>query len=60
MVAPAGGGYAFRHRLAAEGDAFELGDLRLVALETPGHTPEHTSYLVEERGDPVAVFTAGA
>jgi glyoxylase-like metal-dependent hydrolase (beta-lactamase superfamily II)/rhodanese-related sulfurtransferase len=60
VVAPARGGYAFPHRSAAEGDPFELGDLRLVALETPGHTPEHTSYLVEDRGDPVAVFTGGS
>ncbi|MCC3777678.1 rhodanese-like domain-containing protein, partial [Streptomyces sp. UNOB3_S3] len=27
---------------------------------TPGHTPHHTSYVLEEHGRPVAVFTGGS
>src|SRR5262245_56362470 len=37
---------AFPHRDLADGDVLEIGSLRLVALHTPGHTPEHLSYLV--------------
>ncbi len=37
---------SFDHRDLADGDSIELGSVRLVALHTPGHTPEHLSYLV--------------
>jgi hydroxyacylglutathione hydrolase len=30
------------------GDVVEVGDLQVRVLATPGHTPEHVSYLVEE------------
>lgn len=33
----------------ADGDAWRLGDLELRALETPGPTPEHLSFLVFDR-----------
>jgi sulfur dioxygenase len=38
-----------------DGDALELGDLRIHVLETPGHTDDSLSYLVEG-----AVFTGDA
>jgi rhodanese-related sulfurtransferase len=46
----------------ADGDELALGDLRLVALATPGHTPEHTSYAVfrSDGAAPVAVFSGGS
>jgi glyoxylase-like metal-dependent hydrolase (beta-lactamase superfamily II)/rhodanese-related sulfurtransferase len=62
IVAPAKGGYTFPHRPVDEGDELVLGDLRLVAMATPGHTYEHLAYLVYE-GDatePAAVFTGGS
>ncbi|MEV2196284.1 MBL fold metallo-hydrolase [Streptomyces phaeochromogenes] len=34
--------------------------LALRALATPGHTPHHTSYVLEEGGAAVAVFTGGS
>ena len=37
-----------------------LGSLTLRALHTPGHTPEHRSYLVLEQGRPKALFSGGA
>lgn len=43
-----------------EGDSFEVGDLRLGILETPGHTFESISIVVRDINygdDPVAVFT---
>ncbi|MEX1080896.1 MAG: rhodanese-like domain-containing protein [Halofilum sp. (in: g-proteobacteria)] len=40
---------AYEHRPLGEGDAIELGQVRIVALATPGHRPEHLSFLVEDR-----------
>ena len=62
IVAPAKGGYEFPHRGVDDGDELVLGDVRLVALATPGHTYEHTSWLAHEGGaaEPVAVFTGGS
>lgn len=48
------------HRLAAhdfdlvDGEVFEVGDLRLRTIFTPGHTPGSTSFLLE--GDPPLLF----
>jgi glyoxylase-like metal-dependent hydrolase (beta-lactamase superfamily II)/rhodanese-related sulfurtransferase len=49
----------FDHVGLTEGDAIELEDMVLKVLETPGHTPEHLSYVVidKSRADsPVGVF----
>jgi glyoxylase-like metal-dependent hydrolase (beta-lactamase superfamily II)/rhodanese-related sulfurtransferase len=62
LVLPADGGYAFDHRGAREGEEVRVGDLRIVAMDTPGHTFEHIAWVVHE-GDadvPVAVFTGGS
>jgi hydroxyacylglutathione hydrolase len=45
---------------ACEGDSFDLGDLTLKIIETPGHTFESLSIAVIDRGsgnDPIGVFT---
>jgi len=50
---------AFEHVPLVEGDVIELETMRLAVLETPGHTPEHLSYVVTDtaRGSsPVGVF----
>jgi glyoxylase-like metal-dependent hydrolase (beta-lactamase superfamily II)/rhodanese-related sulfurtransferase len=62
VTGPAEGGYAFAHRALREGDELAVGTLRIRAIETPGHTPEHLSYLVFDGDDesPVAVFTGGS
>jgi glyoxylase-like metal-dependent hydrolase (beta-lactamase superfamily II)/rhodanese-related sulfurtransferase len=62
IVAPAMGGYRFPHRPAAEGEEVRVGDLRLVAMATPGHTPEHLAWLAHEgqATTPRAVFTGGS
>jgi hydroxyacylglutathione hydrolase len=59
-----------RHELKAEAgtDIAELapgadlafGSETLHAIHTPGHTPEHLSYLLTERGRPRALFSGGA
>jgi hydroxyacylglutathione hydrolase len=62
IEAPAKGRYEFPVRPLAEGDEIKIGDVRIVAIETPGHTPEHLAFLVYEGGsvDPAAVFTGGS
>jgi glyoxylase-like metal-dependent hydrolase (beta-lactamase superfamily II)/rhodanese-related sulfurtransferase len=62
LVVPAQGRYQFPHRPAADGHEVRIGGLRLVALATPGHTPEHLAWLLY-RGDaatPSAVLTGGS
>ncbi len=42
--------YAFEHLPLVHGDAIDVGRVRLQALHTPGHTPEHLSFLVTDGG----------
>jgi hydroxyacylglutathione hydrolase len=42
------------------GQELTVGELTLRALHTPGHTPEHKSYLLVEGGTPRALFSGGA
>lgn len=52
--------YKFAHREFKDGQELEVGDLRIIAMHTPGHTPEHLSFLVYEKsrcGQPLALFT---
>lgn len=62
LVLPARGGYQLPHRPADDGDEVTVGELRLVALATPGHTPEHLSWLAYhgDRPQPVALFSGGS
>lgn len=36
----------FPHHPMRDGDALQIGNIRIDALHTPGHTPEHLSFLV--------------
>jgi len=36
--------------LLHDGDVFEIGNIRVQAVHTPGHTPEHMSFLVTDGG----------
>lgn len=50
---------SFDHVPLMEEDAIELEDIILKVLETPGHTPEHLSYVVIDKSrseSPVGVF----
>ena len=61
IVGPAAAGYAFAFLPIADGTEVELGDGSLMALATPGHTPEHTSYLLRDAdGRQVALFSGGS
>jgi len=44
----AGAQYGFDHEPVGDGDEFTFGDIRMKARFTPGHTPEHMSYMLYE------------
>ena len=49
----------FDHIPVSEGDSFLVEDMKIDVIETPGHTPEHVSYIVTDTGrgsDPAGVF----
>ena len=58
--ASASGGTLFPAARLQAGDEFDMGEFKLKVVHTPGHTPEHISFLVEEQGEPTAIFTGGA
>jgi hydroxyacylglutathione hydrolase len=47
-----GGRYGFEHEALKDGDRFLFGKTSVVARHTPGHTPEHVSYLLEAADHP--------
>lgn len=62
------GGPDWRYAWAAEagavllrdGDTFAVGNVRIRAMHTPGHTPEHLSFVVTDTAaasEPIGVFT---
>jgi hydroxyacylglutathione hydrolase len=53
----------FDHRPVGHGEEFLVGDLRMTALETPGHTPEHVGYAVADTAradEPWLLLTGGS
>lgn len=60
LVLPAGSGAAFEHTPAFHGEELGTDRISIRPLHTPGHTPEHVSYLVAVDGEPVAVFSGGS
>jgi hydroxyacylglutathione hydrolase len=48
-------------RLLKDGDVFHVGKVKLQVLHTPGHTPEHISFLLTDEGGgataPMGIFT---
>jgi len=59
IYAPASANCQFKHQPIQEGDEFKVDDLSIWVIETPGHTPEHLSYIVVDKSrgkEPVAVF----
>lgn len=51
----------YDHQLLKDGDIFNVGYIHFQVLHTPGHTPEHISFLLTDRGGgadrPMGIFT---
>lgn len=60
LFAPREGGYRFKVEGVGDGQSLKLGSSSLRAIATPGHTPEHLSYVLEVAGAPPAIFSGGA
>ena len=61
LILPAASGAAFAFRPAFHNEDLEAPDgLVIRPLHTPGHTPEHTSYLLLVDGEEQGVFTGGS
>ncbi len=60
ILASAAGGRLFPHQGLHEGDEVDLGGLRLRALATPGHTPEHLSFVLVDGPRALGLFTGGS
>ncbi|SEL73761.1 MBL fold metallo-hydrolase [Nonomuraea pusilla] len=61
LVLPAAAAPAYRHTPAFHLEEIGGEDgLVIRPIHTPGHTPEHTSYLVLIDGEPTAVFSGGS
>ena len=60
VLAPRASRLGFAHRGLQDGEEVDLGGLTLRVLATPGHAPEHVSYLLLDAALPVALFSGGA
>ena len=48
----------FKAHIAEDGEVFQIGDITISVLHTPGHTPESTTYLLKDAsGKPYCIFT---
>ncbi|XVQ07593.1 MBL fold metallo-hydrolase [Spirillospora sp. CA-255316] len=60
-LVPAGASVAYERVPVADGDREPVDEgLALRAVATPGHTPHHLSYVLEDDGRAVAAFTGGS
>ncbi|MGB7407987.1 MAG: rhodanese-like domain-containing protein [Pontixanthobacter sp.] len=60
---PNAGGTVEYAETAREGDEFEIGQLRIRVMETPGHTDDHLAFVLQDTAypdGPVGVFTGDA
>ncbi|MCC2280180.1 MBL fold metallo-hydrolase [Streptomyces sp. ET3-23] len=60
-LVPAGAAVSFERVPVADGDTVPVDEgLALRAVATPGHTPHHLSYVLEENGQASVAFTGGS
>ena len=62
IVGSEAGHLAYQHQPVKDGDRFTVGELTFQVMATPGHTPEHVSYVLYEPDStqPYAVFSGGS
>ncbi|MBN1972358.1 MAG: MBL fold metallo-hydrolase [Sedimentisphaerales bacterium] len=59
IVAPKSAKCKFKHKAVAEDDTFKIENMHFKVLDTPGHTPEHITYVVTDKSrgtEPVCIF----
>ncbi|MEN8237648.1 MAG: MBL fold metallo-hydrolase [Actinomycetota bacterium] len=59
-VLPANTGATYEHTALTDGDTVGVGGWVVRAMHTPGHTHNHTSYVLESDDGPVAIFSGGS
>jgi hydroxyacylglutathione hydrolase len=57
---PADARVDYEHVPTSEGTEIDVGVLHIRAMHTPGHTPDHVSYVASQDGQDAAVFTGGS
>ena len=60
MIVPAAAAPSYRSEPAFHQEPIVVGSMTLVPIHTPGHTPEHTSYLLMVDDVEIAVFSGGS
>ena len=62
IYAPKSGNCAYDHVAVGDGDGFDIEDMHVEVLDTPGHTPDGVCYVFTDRSrgeEPAVVFTGG-
>ncbi len=59
-VLPANTGATYDHTPLPDGEKIPVGGWLVRAMHTPGHTHNHTSYVLESPQGPVAIFSGGS
>jgi len=60
VFASAAGDVQFEHQPVRAGDRLRLGGAEFEAVASPGHTPEHVSYVLRAERLPPSLFSGGA
>ncbi|MFV1970079.1 MAG: rhodanese-like domain-containing protein [Acidimicrobiia bacterium] len=59
-VLPANTGAPYEHTALSDGETIAVGGWVMRAMHTPGHTHNHTSYVLESPDGPVAILSGGS
>ena len=59
LLEPAEVGVPFPHRPVKPGERIDLDDVEVEVFATPGHAPEHVSYVFRREGDDAPVLFSG-
>ena len=52
--------HGYKHQLLKDGDEFYVGKIKLTVMHSPGHTPEHISFILTDTAktnEPLGIFT---
>jgi glyoxylase-like metal-dependent hydrolase (beta-lactamase superfamily II) len=60
LFVPSGAEVRFRHDAISAGERLQIGGVEIEAVGSPGHTPEHLSYVVRAAQGPPALFSGGS